>query len=132
MTPLTRFLYGLAVALCLALALLGVTSCALESQVPPATAGPIDSLVRTPAILNGRKIKFKGPVTFQVGGQGNTASTTTIGKAKAPTATAPQAVATDASRKAAGTPWWVFAVLVVVGGVGGFLLARRLPKWLPI
>jgi hypothetical protein len=131
MKQLTRILYGLAVALGLALALLGVTSCALESQVPPATAGPIDSLIRTQATMNGRKIKFQGPVTFQIGGQANTASTTDIGKAKAPTATAPHAVATDASKKT-GTPWWVFAVLVLVGGVGGFLLARRLPRWLPI
>jgi hypothetical protein len=131
MTPLTRFLYGLAVALCLALAVASVTSCALESQVPPATAGSIDSLIRTRATMTGRKIKFNGPVTFQVGGKGNTASTTDIGKAKAPTATAPHAVATDVSKKA-GTPWWVFTVLVVVGGIGGFFLARRLPSWLPI
>jgi hypothetical protein len=130
MTPFTRFLYGLAVAFCLALALYGVTSCAMESQVPPAAAGPIDSTFRA-AGLRTHKVKFKGPVTIQIGGTGNTASTTAIGKSKAPAATAPHAVATDASKKA-GTRWWIFAVLAVVGGVGGFFLARRLPSWLPI
>ena len=102
-----------------------LSSCATEYEVPDAVAGPIDSTFRA-AGLPARKIKFTAPVTIQLGGTNNTASATTVGKAKAPVAAAPAAVATDASQKAGGTPWWVFALVLAVGLGCGTWLASRL------
>jgi hypothetical protein len=84
-----------------------LASCALERDVPLASAGPLDSLVRAQPGLRTGKVKFNGPVTFQVGGAGNVA--TTLAKAKAPVATAPGASATTRL----GMPVWV----LVAGGV---------------
>lgn len=95
-----------------AIACLLLSSCALERDVPPASAGPIDSLVRAKVGLSTGKVKFAGPVTFQIGGAGNTA--TAIAKVKAPAAGA------SATSKAS-SPWWVYAGLVTLGLVAGFV-----------
>ena len=100
-----------------------VAGCATVRELPPPTAGPLDSTLRT-AGLSPRKVKFTGPVTLQVGGTNNTASATTVAKAKAPVAAAPAAVATDASKKG-GTPWQVFAVLGVLCLAGGIWLGSK-------
>jgi hypothetical protein len=98
-------------------------SCATEYEVPAAVAGPIDSTFRATG-LSPRKVKFTGPVTLQIGGTNNTATATAIAKAKAPVAAAPHAVATETTTKA-GTPWYVYAALVV-GGIGlGLWLAHK-------
>ena len=103
-------------------ALLLLGSCATEYEVPAAAAGPIDSTVRA-AKLSPRKIKFTGPVTMQFGGTGNTATATAIAKAKAPVAAAPHATATEATAR--GTPWYVYAGLVVLGaGLGAWLCSK--------
>lgn len=117
-------------ALLLASACALLTSCASSYEVPAALAGPIDSTVRAAGLSTG-KIKFQGPVTFQVGGTNNTASTTAVGKAKGPTATAPHAVATDASTKASGPAWWVFALVGVAAIAAWEWLSKTLPLgWL--
>jgi hypothetical protein len=136
MKALTRFGYGLVLALGLALLLLA-SGCALERDVPLATAGPIDSLVRVTPGLSTGKVKFNGPVTFQIGGTGNTATSTDIAKAKAPVAAAPHATATATETTSkTGPPLVVYVLLgvgsLLAGAVGGFLLARRLPAWLPL
>lgn len=111
------------------------SSCALERDVPPATAGPVDSLVRARVGLSTGKVKFTGPVTFQIGGTGNTSTSTAIAKAKGPVASAPHATATESTTKS-GPPAWVYVLIgglsLAAGAVGGFLLARRLPSWLPV
>ncbi|MGI4865449.1 MAG: hypothetical protein ACRYFZ_16115 [Janthinobacterium lividum] len=104
--------------------LLTVASCATSQDVPAPTAGPLDSAIRAKTGLTTGKIKFNGPVTFQIGGTNNTASATSVAKAKAPVAAAPHAAATDASTRA-GTPWYVFAALVLIGaGVGAWLRGK--------
>lgn len=120
MQRIPRSIYALGLALVLL-----ASSCTLERAVPPATAGPLDSLVRAQTGLSTGKIKITGPVTFQIGGAGNTATSTAIAKAKAPVATAPHAAATDASTKA-GTPWQVLAGLAALGFVGGFVVRGKL------
>lgn len=105
----------------LLVASLTLASCALERDVPPATAGPLDSLVRAKVGLSTRKVKFAGPVTFQIGGTGNTA--TSLAKPKGPVASAPGATATATK---AGPPWYVFAGLAALVFAGGFVLRGKL------
>lgn len=102
-----------------------LSSCALERDVPPAAAGPLDSTLRA-AGLNPRRVKFNGPVTLQIGGTGNTATTTAIAKAKAPVASAPHATATEATTKA-GAPWWLYAGGTALALLAGWLLRGRWP-----
>lgn len=102
-----------------------VAGCALERDLPPPTAGPLDSTLRA-AGLTTRKVKFTGPVTLQVGGTGNVATTTAIEKAKAPVASAPHATATEATTKT-GPLWWVYAGLGLLAVAGGWLLRSKLP-----
>lgn len=111
----------------LAIACLLLTGCALERDVLPASAGPIDSLVRAKVGLSTGKVKFAGPVTFQIGGAGNMA--TAIDKAKAPVASAPAAVATATTK--ASSAWWVYAGLVTLGLVAGFVGRGKLKIPLP-
>lgn len=115
--------------------LLGLlSSCALERDVLPATAGPIDSLVRANVRLSTGKVKFNGPVTFQVGGTGNTATPADNRKAgrKGTAALGPGATVT----RTGGTSWQLGALVIGLslagGAVGGFCLARRRPTWLPL
>jgi hypothetical protein len=66
--------------------LLLLAGCALEYDVPTATAGPLDSAFRANGLRTG-KVKFKGTMTLQMGGSGNTASPTVVTRASAPVAT---------------------------------------------
>jgi hypothetical protein len=115
--------------LSLACAALLLGSCATEYEVPAAVAGPLDATVRANG-LSPRKIKITGPLTLQVGGTNNTATSTAIGKAKAPVAAAPNASATE-SRTKTGPPWWVYAGLATLGLAGGFMLRGKLKIPLP-
>jgi len=143
MQRLYDFLTALGLALFFALLLSG---CASSADVPAALSQPVDSALMRQAQTNAARlaverlstgrIKFKGPVVFQLGGTGNTASATAATKAKAPVAAGPAAVATDSSKKG-GAPWQVYAVVgaLVLGlGVwlgtklGGF---RWLASWWP-
>jgi len=115
---------------------LALTSCALEYDVPAATAGPLDSTARA-AGLSAGKMKFKGPVTIQlVSGTGNTTTAAALTKPAGPVATgagqaqdntkagqhggavatAPGATAGATTRT--GIPTW----LLVVGGLLGLVL----------
>ena len=97
-----------------------LSGCALERDVPAATAGPLDSTLRAAGLTTG-KVKFNGPVTLQIGGSGNMATTTTIAKAKAPVASAPHATATETTTKAR-PPWWVYAGGAALALLAGWLL----------
>lgn len=90
-------------------------SCATE-RVPLAIDAKVDSTLVAAGLspLSVRKVKFTGPVTFQVGGSHNTA--TAIEKTKAPAATAPHASTTT---KEAGTPFYVFGIIALVAAAGG-------------
>ena len=102
-----------------------LSSCALERDVPLATAGPLDSTLRAAGLRTGR-VKFNGPVTLQVGGTGNTATSTAIDKAKAPVASAPHSTATETTTKT-GPLWWVYAVGAALALLAGWLLRGRWP-----
>ena len=101
-----------------------LSSCALERDVPPPTAGPLDLAIRASVGLSTRKVKFTGPVTIQIGGTGNNAASTAIAKAKAPVASAPHAAATATTTKA-GPPWWLYAGLAALAAAGGWLLRSK-------
>ena len=127
-----------------------VASCALEYEVPPAAAGPLDSTFRTSARLSTGRVKFKGPVTFQVvAGANNTTTAAVATKPSGPlatgaaqaqdntkagqhggaVATSPSAVAEAATHT--GIPTWqlvaggVLLALLLLSLVG-FLLKKRL------
>jgi hypothetical protein len=99
--------------------------CALERDLPAITAGPLDSTLRAAGLTTG-KVKFNGPVTLQIGGTGNVATTTALAKAKAPVATAPHATA-SAPAAPAGPPWYVYAGLVLLGATLYAGLCRLFP-----
>jgi hypothetical protein len=105
-----------------------LSSCATGYEVPAAVAGPIDSTIRARG-LSPRKIKFTGPMTVQLGGSNNTASSTAIAKAKAPVATAPYAAATAPAKP--GPPWWVYAGLATLCLACGFGLRGNCKSLLP-
>jgi redox-regulated HSP33 family molecular chaperone len=100
-----------------------LSGCALERDMPAATAGALDSTLRIAELSTG-KVKFNGLVTLQIGGAGNVATTTAIAKAKAPVASAPHATATESTTKA-GPPWWVYAGGGALLLVAGWLLRGR-------
>lgn len=100
-----------------------LSGCALERDLPPPAAGPLDSTLRAAGLTTG-KVKFNGPVTLQIGGTGNTATTTAIEKAKAPVASAPRATATESTTKS-GPPWWVYASGAALAALGGWLLRSK-------
>lgn len=67
--------------------LLLLASCALEYDVPVASAGPLDSAARA-AGLSAGKVKFNGPVTLQVvSGTNNTTTAAALTKPAGPVAT---------------------------------------------
>lgn len=73
----------LLISCCLLLA-----GCALEYEVPAATAGPLDAAFRASTGLSTGKVKFKGPVTFQVvTGTNNTTTAAVATKPGGPVAT---------------------------------------------
>lgn len=108
--------------------LLLATSCATEQRIPAALDARVDSALTAAGIPPLRKAKFTGPVTFQIGGTGNTA--TAIAKAQAPVASAPHAAAAEA-KTSAGPPWWVYLGLATLALAGGFVLRGRLKIPLP-
>lgn len=65
---------------------LALAGCALEYDVPVATAGPLYSTARAAGLSVG-KMKFKGPVTIQlVSGTGNTTTAAALTKPAGPAA----------------------------------------------
>jgi hypothetical protein len=73
-----------------------------------------------------RKVKFMGPVNITLQhGNNNVATPTATGKVKADAAaTGP---GSTASATSAGTPWYVFAGLVLIGAALGFWGRARWP-----
>ncbi|MGI4760593.1 MAG: hypothetical protein ACRYF0_07805 [Janthinobacterium lividum] len=98
-------------------------SCATQQRIPAALDARLDSALTTSGVPPLRKLKFTGPVTFQIGGTGNVA--TAIAKTKAPVASAPHATA-SAVKTWAGPPWYVYLVGGLLLALGGFLLRGRL------
>jgi hypothetical protein len=96
------------------------SSCATEQRIPAAVDARVDSALTAAGVPPLRKVKFTGPVTFQIGGTGNVA--TTLTKAKAPVASAPHATA---SATKTGPPWWVYAGIGALALAGGFMLRGR-------
>lgn len=114
--------------LLLAIGLLLLTSCAHGDELASALSQPLDSAVRHQ--FASRKLKFTGPVTIQVGGTGNTATTTDASRAKAPVAAGPHATASE-TKTAAGLPWWLYLVAGLLLVAGGFWLRGKLRIPLP-
>jgi hypothetical protein len=108
-----------------------LSSCATSADVPAALSEPLDTTVQhqvaaarqAAAHLGAGKVKFKGPVTIQIGAS-NTATTTAIAKAKAPVASAPHATATESTTKS-GPPWWVYAGGAALALLAGWLLRSK-------
>jgi len=100
--------------------------CAIQARIPAALDTKLDSALTAGGVPPLRKVKFTGPVTFQIGGAGNTA--TAIAKASGPVAAAPHAsAAVEASR----LPWWGYLGGGLLLILGGFLLRGRLKIPLP-
>ena len=101
-----------------------LSSCATEQRIPAALDARLDSALTAAGVPPLRKVKFTGPVTFQVGGTGNVA--TTLTKARAPVASAPHA---SAEATKSGPPWWVYLGIAGLALAAGFVLRgrRKLP-----
>ena len=99
-----------------------LAGCATEQRIPAAFDAKLDSALTAAGVPPLRKVKFTGPVTFQVG-TGNVA--TTLTKAKAPVASAPHAAAAQA-KTSAGPPWYVYLGGASLLVLGGFVLRGRL------
>jgi hypothetical protein len=101
-----------------------LASCALEYDVPAATSGPIDSTARA-AGLSARKVKFNGPVTFQVvSGTGNTTTAAALTKPTGPVATgAGQAQDFTKAGQQGG------AVATAPGATAGATTRTSIPTW---
>jgi hypothetical protein len=106
------------------LSLLLATSCATEYDVPAATAGPLDSAARATGLPTG-KVKFKGPVTFQVvSGTGNTTTAAALTKPAGPVATgAGQAQDNTKAGQHGG------AVATSPGATAGATTRTGIPTW---
>ena len=104
-----------------------LSSCATQQRIPAAFDAKLDSALTAAGVPPLRKVKFTGPVTFQVGGTGNVA--TTLTKAQAPVASAPHAKAE--ARTSAGPPWYVYLGAGLLLALGGFVLRGRLKIPLP-
>ena len=98
-----------------------LSGCATQERIPAALDTRLDSALTASGVPPLRKVKFTGPVTFQIGGAGNSA--TAIAKAKAPVASAPRAAA---AATASGPPWWVYLGGGLLLALVGFLLRGRL------
>jgi len=103
-----------------------LSSCATEQRIPAALDARLDSALTAAGVPPLRKVKFTGPVTFQVG-TGNVA--TTIAKARAPVASAPHA---SAEATKSGPPWWVYLAIAGLALAGGFVLRGRFKIPLPV
>jgi uncharacterized protein YceK len=101
-----------------------LSSCATTFELPAGAEQP-----GAPAGMSTGKMKIRGPVTFQVGGTGNTAAPATTDNRKAgqrqgSAATAPGATASTTTQQA-GTKWYWFA-LVGVGCVAAWEWLKKL------
>lgn len=103
-----------------------LSSCATEQRIPAALDAKVDSALTAAGVPPLRKVKFTGPVTFQVGGTGNVATTTDASRAKAPVAAAPHATASEA-KTSTGPPWQVYVGSALLLVVAGFVLRSKLP-----
>jgi hypothetical protein len=112
----------------LVMASLLLTGCATEQRIPAAFDAKLDSALTAAGVPPLRKVKFTGPVTFQVGGTGNVA--TTLTKPRGQVASAPHATAAEA-KTSAGPPWYVYLAGAVLLAVGGFVLRGRLKLSIP-
>ncbi len=104
--------------------LLLLAGCALEYELPPAVADPLDSTARAAGLRAG-KVKFNGPVTFQVvSGTGNTTTAATTTKPAGPVATgASQAQDFTKAGQQGG------AVATAPGATAGATTRTGLPTW---
>jgi len=102
-----------------------LAGCALQYDVPGATAGPLDSAARA-AGLSAGKVKFNGPVTFQVvSGTGNTTTAAALTKPAGPVATgASQAQDFTKAGQQGG------AVATAPGASAGATTRTGVPTWL--
>ena len=109
----------------LLLSLLLLASCNREAYQGAQLSPEADSTIRADW-PSARKMKFTGPVNFTLQhGNNNVATPTATGKVKADAAaTGP---GSSASATSAGTPWYVFAGLVLIGIGLGFWGRGRLP-----
>jgi len=98
-----------------------LSSCATEQRIPAAFDTKLDSALTAAGVPPLRKVKFTGPVTFQVG-TGNVA--TAITRANAPVAAAPHATA---AKVETSVPWPVYAGGALLLGLGGVMLRGKLP-----
>jgi hypothetical protein len=103
-----------------------LSSCATEQRIPAAVDARVDSALTAAGVPPLRKVKFTGPVTFQIGGSGNVA--TSIAKARGQVASAPHATA---SATHTGPPWWVYVGLGALALLTGFVVRGRLKISLP-
>ncbi|MGI4866163.1 MAG: hypothetical protein ACRYFZ_19720 [Janthinobacterium lividum] len=101
-----------------------LASCAMEHALPPPTAGSLDSAARA-AGLSAAKVKFKGPVTFQiVSGTGNTTTAAVATKPAGPVATgASQAQDFTKAGQHGG------AVSTAPGATAGATTRTGIPTW---
>ena len=97
-----------------------LSNCATQERIPAALDAKVDSALTAAGVPPLRKVKFTGPVTFQIGGTGNNA--TAIAKARAPVASAPHA---SAEATKSGPPWWVYLGIAGLALAGGFVLRGR-------
>ena len=109
------------------LALLG--SCSRAVWHAP-MALPRDSTAAALGLPPARSYKFKGPVTFTIAAAPGAVATTTstdnrkAGQRGGAAATAPDAVATAATKKA-GVPWWALVLVAGAGAVGWAWLSGK-------
>lgn len=107
--------------------LLVATSCETERYVPAAADAKVDSTLRAAGIgpLQAGKIKIAGNVIINTGpGAVQVADNRKAGQRQGSAATGPDSQAATTSKNA-GTPWYVFAGVLVVGLAGGAWLRGR-------
>jgi hypothetical protein len=115
----------LVVICCLLLA-----SCESERYVPAAIDAKVDSTLRAAGIgpLQAGKIKIAGNVIINTGpGNVNANDNRKAGQRQGSAATAPNSQASTTAKNA-GTPWYVFAGVLVVGLAAGAWLRGRLKR----
>ena len=108
--------------------LLVVSSCETERYVPAAVDAKVDSALRAAGIgpLQAGKIKIAGNVIINTGpGAVQVADNRKAGQKQGSAATGPASQAATTSKNA-GTPWYIFAGLLVVGLATGAWLRYRL------
>jgi len=117
-------------AILLALLLLVASSCETERYVPAAVDAKVDSALRAAGIspLQAGKIKIAGNVIINTGpGAVQVADNRQAGQKQGSAATGPASQAATTAKNA-GTPWYVFAVILGVGIAAGVWLRGKLPR----